>query len=70
MSFHHGVRVTTQHSIGDIETLCESICKGSFDVRVVGMSDDLRKKSLDVYFETEQDLDSFKTAFRSLSKVG
>ncbi|WP_413204301.1 hypothetical protein [Rhodospirillum sp. A1_3_36] len=70
MSFHHGVRITTNHSISRIEELCESLCKEPFDVRVVGMSDDLRKKSLDVYFESSAELDAFKTAFRSLSKAG
>jgi hypothetical protein len=70
MSFHHGVRITTSHSIGQIEDLCESLCKESFDVRVVGMSDDLRKKSLDVYFESDAELNAFKTAFRGLSKTG
>ncbi|MCF8483305.1 MAG: hypothetical protein K9H25_23015 [Rhodospirillum sp.] len=70
MSFHHGVRITTARSIAAIEDICEHVCKGAFDVRVAGLSDDLRKKSLDVYFQSDEDLTAFKTAFRNQSKAG
>ncbi len=69
MALHHGVRLNTSMSLNIIEDWCEANCKKEFMVTFVNMTDDLRKKTVDVFFEDQGELNAFKAAYKTLGKA-
>ncbi|MBK1664992.1 hypothetical protein CKO38_11420 [Rhodospirillum rubrum] len=64
----HAVRITTSVAISAVEAWCEANCKAPFDVRIAGLSDDLRRKTLELYFESAEDLTAFKDSYKTIGR--
>lgn len=67
MTLHTGLKFKTSASIEAIETWLDQNCDGEWDVEIEAISTELRQKSVAVYFETEEDRDKFKAAYKSFT---
>lgn len=56
----HGVRLTFYGALSAVEDWLEDECRGEYQVVIVGMSDDLTSKTIEVMFELASDREKFK----------
>ena len=66
MSLHTGLKFKTSAPISAIEDWLEANCQGEWDVEIEAISTELRQKSVAVYFETEDDREAFKAAYKDI----
>jgi len=66
MTLHTGIKFKTSAPINVIEDWLEANCQGEWDVDIEAISTQLRQKSVAVYFETDNDRDAFKAAYKDL----
>jgi len=55
-----GVRLTFYGALSTVEEWLDDECAGDFQVVIVGISDDLTSKTVEVMFENAADRDKFK----------
>ena len=67
MTLHTGIKFKTSASISAIEDWLEGNCKGEWDVEIEAIASALNKKTVTIYFETDQDRDAFKGVIKSFS---
>lgn len=67
MTLHTGIKFKTSASIEVIEDWLEANCKGEWDVDIEAISTGLRQKSVAVYFETDDDREAFKAAYKNFA---
>lgn len=67
MTLHTGLKFKTSAPINVIEDWLEANCKGEWDVSIEAISTELKQKSIAVYFESEDDRDAFKAAYKSFT---
>jgi len=67
MTLNTGLKFKTSAQINVIEDWLEANCKGEWDVEIEAISTELRQKSIAVYFESEDDRDAFKDAYKSFT---
>ncbi|MFN3077007.1 MAG: hypothetical protein ABT940_09045 [Alphaproteobacteria bacterium] len=61
-----GVTLNTSKTVESLEKWLEKNCHGKWDVQVEGLSDDLAKKKISVYFQIALDRDQFKKSYGSI----
>ena len=59
----HGVLYTTTRAISFLEDWLEENCREAWNVSLEGISEDLERKSVRVFFMSEQDKQAFVRAF-------
>lgn len=64
MTLHTGFKIKTSKSISGIEDWLEENCKGEWDLEIETLSTELNEKVIAVYFESDQDHDAFKAAYK------
>jgi len=67
MTLHTGLKFKTSAPISVIEDWLDAHCKGEWDLDIESISTALGQKSIAVYFETENDKDAFKEAYKSFT---
>lgn len=67
MTLHTGLKFKTSAAIETIEDWLDANCKGEWDVDIEAISTELRQKSVAVYFETDEDRDAFKAAYKDFA---
>lgn len=67
MTLHTGLKFKTSAPINVIEDWLEENCDGEWDVDIQAISTELQQKAVAVYFETEEDRDAFKAAYKSFT---
>ena len=58
----HGVKFTFSGSLGAIEDWLDDNCEGDCEVVVVGMNEDLTRKTIQVMFSNIEDRERFKVS--------
>lgn len=67
MTLHTGIKFKTSTPISAIEDWLEANCKGEWDIGIEDITTGLGQKSVAVYFETDDDKEAFKQAYKSLT---
>lgn len=67
MTLHTGIKFKTSTPISVIEDWLEENCQGEWDVDIEAISTGLGQKSVAVYFETDEDKEAFKQAYKSFT---
>lgn len=67
MTLHTGIKFKTSAPISAIEDWLEANCKGEWDVDIEAIATGFGQKSVAVYFETDDDKEAFKQAYKSIS---
>lgn len=66
MTLHTGIKFKTSAPINAIEDWLEANCEGEWEVDIEAISTALKQKSVAVYFETDEDRDAFKAAYKNI----
>lgn len=66
MTLHTGLKFKTSAPIDKLEDWLEKNCEGEWDLDIEAISTQLQQKSVAIYFETEEDRDAFKTAYKDI----
>jgi len=66
MALHTGLKFKTSASTTAIEDWLTGNCKGEWDLEIKDLSTSLGQKTMAVYFETEEDRDAFKVAYKDI----
>ncbi|MCW8915538.1 MAG: hypothetical protein OQK24_06755 [Magnetovibrio sp.] len=66
MTLHTGLKFKTSAPIAKLEDWLENNCNGEWDLDIEAISTQLQQKSVAVYFETEEDRDAFKSAYKDI----
>jgi len=64
-SLEYGIKFTTSKQVTVMETWLRNSCSGK-TVLNVGLSDDLSKKDVEIFFERTEDRDKFKAFYKTL----
>lgn len=66
MTLHTGIKFKTSTPIKALEDWLEANCDGEWDLEIEAISTALKQKSVVVYFETDEDRDTFKAVCKSI----
>jgi len=64
-SLEYGIKFQTSKEVAAMENWLRKSCSGKTLLNV-GLSDDLRKKDVEVFFERTDDRDKFKAFYKTL----
>ena len=66
MTLFTGIKFKTSASVRALEDCLEANCNGEWEVEIESISTALKQKSVAVYFETDEDRDAFKVAYKTI----